>query len=146
MGRNILAAVRAVNVGWRGADTDKSMKMHLLQGAGQNLIRGYGDGAVRINDTHFSHSVIVMPDRLVTDWPPQTFAALSPAHFAAIAQLQPEVVLLGTGARLQFPQAALARALTEAQIGMEVMDTAAACRTYNILMAEGRRVAAALLI
>ena len=122
------------------------MKMHLLQGAGQNLIRAYSGGEVRINEMGFARSLIVMPDRIVTDWPPQTFAELRAEDFAAIAALQPEVVLLGTGARLQFPKAALSRALTEARIGLETMDTAAACRTYNILMAEGRRVAAALLI
>ncbi len=121
------------------------MKIHLERGVGLNVIRGYDAGLVRVQEAEYRHSVIVTGDR-IADWAPQDFGELQPEHFAQIAALRPEVVLLGTGTRLRFPQPALARALIEANIGMEAMDTGAACRTYNILLAEGRNVAAALLL
>ena len=121
------------------------MKINLESGVGQNLIRAYAPGRVTINDKTYAHSVIVTPQTLM-DWPPAGFADLAAAHFQVLADMRPEVVILGTGARLQFPAASLTRALAEAQIGVEVMDTGAACRTYNILMSDGRRVAAALLM
>ena len=86
-----------------------------------------------------------MPDRIV-DWGPHSAGGLALKDFLLIADLQPEVVVLGTGSRLQFPAPAATQPLIQARIGLEVMDTAAACRTYNILMGEGRRVAAALLM
>ena len=85
-------------------------------------------------------------NRPIADWPPQTFSDLAAEHFEQIRQLAPEVVVLGTGSRLQFPRLADTRALIQANIGLEVMDTGAACRTYNILMQDGRRVVAALLM
>lgn len=121
------------------------MKIHLESGAGRNLIRTYAPGTVIVNDQAYTHSLIVTPTQ-VTDWPPASFAGLLTAHFEMLAELQPEVVILGTGAKLQFPSPAITRALVEAKIGLEVMDTGAACRTYNILMSDGRRVAAALLM
>ena len=122
------------------------MKIHLESGVGQNLIRAYATGRITINDDVLTRSVIVTPQRLIKDWPPTSFAQLLAEHFKIIADLQPEVVILGTGARLQFPAPHLTRALVEAKIGLEVMDTGAACRTYNILMSDSRRVAAALLM
>lgn len=122
------------------------MKIQLERGAGQNVIRAYAPGRVTVNQEHYVASLIVTPDRIVADWRPRSFADLVPADFDAIVVLEPEVVLLGTGARLSFPAPALTRALIAAQIGFEAMDTNAACRTYNVLMGEGRRVAAALLI
>lgn len=122
------------------------MKIHLESGAGQNLIRAYAAGRVTINEAVYTASLIVTPQRVIADWPPAGFADLVASHFEAIAALKPEVVILGTGARLQFPAPSVARALVEAGIGLEVMDTGAACRTYNILMSDGRRVAAALLM
>ena len=112
----------------------------------RNRIGGYGQGWVRINDRQIQQSVIVTPERIVIDWPPQTFTELGEAHFEFGKELGLEIVLLGTGSRQQFPHPSLTRSLLSAGIGVEVMDTAAACRTYNIVMAEGRRVAAALLM
>jgi len=121
------------------------MKIHLESGAGQHLIRAYAPGVITINDTAHHRSLIVTPER-VLEWPPESFDDLLAVHFESIAAMQPEVAILGTGARLKFPAPRLIRALVEANIGLEVMDTGAACRTYNILMSDGRRVAAALLM
>lgn len=110
------------------------------------FIKGYGPGWININEQEIHRSVIVAPDQLVPDWPPQTFADLEEMHFEAILQLQPEIVLLGTGDRQRFPRPKLTQALLARGVGVEVMDTSAACRTYNIIMMEDRRVAAALLI
>lgn len=122
------------------------MKIHLETGMGQNLIRAYAPGRIIINEEVYTTSLIVTPHQAVAAWPPAGFADLSAGHFAMIAPLQPEVVILGTGARLRFPAPSLTRSLVEAGIGLEVMDTGAACRTYNFLMSDGRRVAAALLM
>jgi uncharacterized protein len=122
------------------------MKIHLETGMGQNLIRAYAPGRITINEVVYATSLIVTPNQVVAEWPPATFADLLVGHFEMIVPLQPEVVILGTGARLQFPAPALTRSLVEAGIGLEVMDTGAACRTYNFLMSDGRRVAAALLM
>lgn len=122
------------------------MRLHLDFDAGKNIIRAYDTGFITINDRQVRHSVIVTPERLITDWPPRSFAELTESHLEWLAPLEPEIVLLGTGSRQQFPHPRLTRALTGRRIGVEVMDTAAACRTYNIIMAEGRRVAAALLM
>ena len=90
-------------------------------------------------------SFIIGAEKLITDWQPRSIEQLTVGHFAAIIDLNPEVVLLGTGGRLRFPPPALLTPFMEAGIGCEVMDTAAACRTYNVLNGEGRRVVAALL-
>lgn len=97
-----------------------------------------------VNGARHEASVIVLPER-IEPWPVASFAALAEEHFAALAVLKPEVVLLGTGARLRFPHPRLTAALARAGIGLEVMDVQAACRTFNILAAEERHVAAALL-
>ncbi len=122
------------------------MKFHLQTGDGDNIIRSYGTGQITVNRDVYNTSIIVLPQRVVQDCLPQQFGELSAAHFEALAKLEPELVILGTGRRLHFPPHALTTALMQVSIGLEVMDTAAACRTYNILMGEGRRVAAALLI
>ncbi len=109
-------------------------------------IRNYGSGWITVNDLDIRRSLIVSPDQLILDWPPQTFTELDETHFATIMALEPEIVLLGTGRRQQFPHPRLTQALLAHGIGVEVMDTAAACRTYNVIMLEGRRVAAALLL
>ncbi len=123
------------------------MKIQLDTGSiGRNFIRSYGPGQVAVNQQVFRRSLIVTPERVIADWPPQDVAALVAAHFAPIRELAPEVVILGTGAQLRFPRPPDVRLLAEANIGLEVMDTGAACRTYNILMQDGRRVLAALLM
>ena len=120
------------------------MKLHASALTSLHTFTGYGEGYVMVNGARHEASVIVLPER-IEPWPVAGFAALSEAHFAAIAALAPEVVLLGTGARLRFPHPRLTAPLARARIGLEVMDLQAACRTYNILMAEERKVAAALL-
>lgn len=122
------------------------MKFHLADSAALNIFTGYDTDFVAVNHRHYQSSLIVLPDRLVENWPPQSFAALEAAHFEAILEFSPEIVLLGTGNTLRFPHPRLTEALIRAYIGVEVMDTPAACRTYNILASEGRRVAAALLL
>jgi uncharacterized protein len=122
------------------------MKIHLESGLGQNLIRAYAPSRITINEEVYTTSLIVTPRQVVTEWPPARFADLLAGHFEMIVPLRPEVVILGTGARLQFPAPSLTRSLVEAGIGLEVMDTGAACRTFNFLMSDGRRVVAALLM
>lgn len=122
------------------------MKLHLTRAAGNQLITGYGDGWVEINTMRYQQSLIVLPNQVIADWPATDFESLSHEHFEKLVELKPEVVLLGTGATHRFIHPRLSHALIEANIGLECMATAAACRTYNILMAEGRNVAAALII
>jgi len=122
------------------------MRFSLEIDAHRYFVRSYGSGWVNISEREIRQSLIVTPEQLVTDWPPQAFADLEESHFEAVAQLTPEIVVLGTGSRQQFPSPRLIRSLLAKGIGVEVMDTAAACRTYNIIMLEGRRVAAALLM
>jgi len=122
------------------------MHIQLETGGQSNLIRAYTAGQITVNQVIYTHSLVVLPGHIVADWSPQTFAELTLAHFAALVPLHPELVILGTGQRQRFPRAELLAPLAEAGIGWEIMDTGAACRTYNILMGEGRNVAAALLI
>ncbi|MDR2876231.1 MAG: Mth938-like domain-containing protein [Methylobacillus sp.] len=122
------------------------MKLHLTRAEGRNLITGYGDGWVTINETRHTSSLIVLPALLQTDWPVPDFDHLQTAHIAQIAALKPEVAILGTGATHRFPHPRLTQPLLDIGVSLECMDTAAACRTWNILMAEGRHVAAALIV
>ncbi len=121
------------------------LKLHLDNISGINAFTGYGEGHVMVNGQRYGHNLVVLPERIVNDWQPAGFDQLTAADFAQLAALGPEIVLLGTGSRLRFPRPELTRALIEARIGLEVMDIHAACRTYNILAAEERKVAAALL-
>jgi len=121
------------------------LKLHLDNISGVNLFTGYGEGYVMVNRQRHERNLVVLRDRLVTEWQPAGFDELESGDFALLAKLEPEIVLLGTGGRLRFPRPELTRALMEARIGLEVMDIRAACRTYNILAAEERKVAAALL-
>jgi uncharacterized protein len=120
------------------------LKLHSSGLTHLNTFTGYGTGFVLVNDVRHEGNLIVMPDLLLT-WDAPSFADLEAGHFEKIAALQPEVVLLGTGDKLRFPHPRLTRSLAAARIGIEIMDVQAACRTYNILMAEERKVAAALL-
>ena len=122
-----------------------ALKLHLSKISGINTFTGYGEGYVMVNRQRYERSMVVLPDRILTDWQPAGFDMLQAADFDRLAELAPEIVLLGTGARLRFPRPELTRALIDAHIGLEVMDLQAACRTYNILAAEDRKVAAALL-
>jgi Uncharacterized conserved protein len=91
-------------------------------------------------------SFVIASQHLNRNWPPRQYAELAPEHFARLLELEPEVVLLGTGTTFRYPAPALLAPLTGRGIGVEVMDTGAACRTYNVLVAEGRQVVAAILL
>ncbi len=121
------------------------MKLHLDHATVQNIITGYGSDHVLVNGISHSRSLIVLPDEVVSEWA-EDLPVLSVTHFEAVLIRAPEIVLLGTGQRQRFPSPAIYKGLMAARIGVEIMDTPAACRTYNILAAEGRRVAAALLV
>ena len=121
------------------------MKLQADRIEGQNAIARHGPGGVIVNGVEHRSSVIVPWAGDVTPWPADAFAALTEAHFEALAALAPELVIFGSGARIRFPRPALLESLLARRIGVETMDTAAACRTYNILLAEGRSVVAALL-
>jgi uncharacterized protein len=110
------------------------------------FISSYGKGWVQVADQQLTRSVVLTSDGRRFEWSCARFEDLTAAHFEQVAQLKTELVIFGSGERLRFPSAALTRALIECQIGIETMDTQAACRTYNILAGEGRHVAVALLM
>jgi uncharacterized protein len=122
------------------------MKLHQDLRPGRNIVTAYGESFVEINGQRHVVSLIVSPEKIVEGWAAGGFEELSEDEFARLADLKAEILLLGTGRRQRFPRPALLRPLIEQRIGIEVMDTAAACRTYNILVGEDRVVAAALLI
>ena len=121
------------------------MKLHADALTSLNTVTAYGPGFVEINQVRYHGSLVLAPDQPVSAWSAVSFGALRAEDFEPLLSLQPEVVLLGTGDRQRFPHPRLTRKLADARIGVEVMNTAAACRTYNILMSEGRRVVAAFL-
>jgi len=122
------------------------MKFHLDAPGGLNLIRGYGPGQLRVGERTHTSSVIVTATTIIEDWRPASVHDLTAADLEPVLGLAAEVVLLGTGAHQQFPDSAILRILYEQRIGVEIMDTSAACRTYNVLVSEGRSVAAALIV
>jgi uncharacterized protein len=114
--------------------------------AGTLLVRSYAAGELHVGDRTLHRSCLIKADQLVDDWRPQTIDELTSADLDAVLAMKPEIVILGSGSRQRFPQMQLIAALLSRGIGCEVMDTGAACRTYNILASEGRRVVAALLL
>lgn len=121
------------------------MKLHTDMPSTLNTVTAYGPGWIEINRRRFEGAVVVMPEGEVAAWSAQRFEALAAADFDTLLERRPELVLLGTGEKQRFPHPRLTAALMAAGVGVDVMSTHAACRTYNILMAEGRRVLAALL-
>jgi len=119
------------------------MKLH-LEKTSLNNIQRYDNQCVVIREQIYQQSLIVMPD-YISEWDVNGFDNLQLEHFKRLRALQPELVVLGTGLQQQFPNPELYAPLIEAHIGMEVMDRLAACRTYNILVAEGRKVLGALI-
>ena len=113
---------------------------------GVNTITRHDGTRLWVGSTPFAHSVLVPWVGAVQPWPAATLADLTAAHFEQVLALRPELVIFGSGARLRFVPPALMRSLIDQRIGVETMDTAAACRTYNVLVAEGRSVLAALLL
>jgi uncharacterized protein len=122
------------------------MKMALDDTLGVNAVRSYEPGCVTVRDRRITSSAIVLPDHLLTDWPPATIDDIQAGHFATVLERGIEVLILGTGESQAFPNPALFADLMARGIGFEVMNNAAACRTYNILLAEQRRVALAVLL
>ncbi|MFM9836504.1 MAG: Mth938-like domain-containing protein [Methylophilaceae bacterium] len=122
------------------------MKLHLTTAENNYLITGYGAGHIEINKQRHTRNLIVMADKLILDWQATDFSSLAEADFAQIVDLKPEVVLLGTGEKHQFLHPKIVQSLTSQGIPLECMTTAAACRTYNFLMSEGRNVVAALIL
>jgi uncharacterized protein len=126
------------------------MQISLDTGTGAYNIRSYSamgtQSEIKINDRTLHHSLIVTPTQLIEPWRPNTLQALQASDLEVILALHPEIVLLGTGSQMQFPAPALLAIFLEKKIGIEFMDTGAACRTFNVLTSEGRNVAAALLI
>jgi uncharacterized protein len=120
------------------------VKLHASSPSAANTITAYGDDYVMVNGARRDSSIIVTAEQVVP-WSATSFDALSPDDFQGFSKLGVEIVLLGTGARQRFPHPRLTASLGAARIGLEVMDVKAACRTYNILVAEERRVALALL-
>ena len=121
------------------------MKLQADRIEGQNAISRHGPGGVIVNGREHRASVVVPWAGEVQRWGCDAFDALSAAHFEALAALAPELVIFGSGARIRFVHPTLLAPLLGRRIGVETMDTAAACRTYNVLLAEGRSVVAALL-
>lgn len=120
------------------------MKLHLSISTGRNTVTGYGKGYVNINQVRYERSLIVLPERLITDWgEPELPESQALAYLATLGA---ELVLIGTGELLRFPSTSALRPLIDSRIGFEIMDTNAACRTYNILVADMRNVAAALIL
>jgi uncharacterized protein len=122
------------------------MKFSLDQIDGNLLISGYGPGEVLVGGQRHVTSLLITPDGVRPDWGPATVADIDGRHLAGVLEYRPELLILGTGERQEFPAARLFVDLMDAGVGYEIMDTAAACRTYNILLGEGRRVVAALLL
>ncbi len=122
------------------------MKFSIEDGDSNFIIRAYEQGRIVVNNESFTRSFVVTQQTLIRDWSPQTFDDIQPEHVHQLTESKPEIVLLGTGSQIQFPELALQAIIMEQGIGLEVMDTAAACRTYNILSAEGRNVTAALIM
>jgi len=122
------------------------MKLHSSSTQQYQTVTGYDDSGVEINAERFNYSLIVMPETPPRPWPVDNFAALTAQHFEQIALDTPDVVILGTGARQRFVHPRMIASLAGKHIGVESMDSKAACRTYNVLMGEGRKVTLALII
>ena len=122
------------------------MKFERDSPEGRNTFTGYGPGYVEVNRKRYATSLVVSADRVIVDWPAASVEAFTADHLAAIIELKPEIAIIGSGAAFRLPEPARLALLHQARIGVEVMDTQAACRTYNILLGEGRNVVAALIV
>ena len=121
------------------------MKLHTTNTAGLNLFTAYGDDYAAVNQEKHQKNIILLPESIIPEWTSATVSTLTEADMQTLIGLGTEIILLGTGKRLRFPPGELLRPFAQAGVGLDVMDLQAACRTYNILAAEGRKVAAALL-
>ncbi|MBK1709620.1 hypothetical protein EBL85_07385 [Marichromatium sp. AB32] len=123
----------------------RDMKFAQTEDADSNRVQGYGPEGTQIRDRRYTHALLVSAERLDPDWGPARAEALTPEHIAALLEGDPQVIVIGTGARQVFPDPAVYREAIARGVGVEFMDTGAACRTFNILLAEDRRVVAGLL-
>lgn len=125
------------------------MKLHSDPNTSLNTVTGYGDGYIEVNKTEYAHAVVFGPEGDVARWSPESVEQIDAAAMAQLVDLEsrplPEVLLIGTGNKQRFLAPALLRPLLKAGVGVEMMDSQAASRTYNILMSEDRRVVVALL-
>ena len=122
------------------------MKLHSSSTQQYQTVTGYFEGGIEINAQRYDYSLTVLPEVAPRPWPVDSFAALTVEHFEQLLADSPDVVILGTGERQRFVHPRLSAPLTQRRIGVECMDTNAACRTYNILMGEGRKVLLALIV
>lgn len=122
------------------------MKFNLDQPSTAHVVRAYGPGVLRIGERSYDASLIVTATALIERWRPRRMEDLALDDLEPVLVLQPEVLLIGSGQRQKFPDRAILTSLYRARVGFEIMDTGAACRTYNVLVAEGRNVAAALIV
>ena len=122
------------------------MKLTLENRGANNAVRSYSPSSIKVGDAVLTTSSIINADQVVRDWPPHTVEQLDRSHLEPILALKPEVVVLGTGMRQQFPSTDIIAALMTRGIGFEAMDTGAACRTYNVLVSEDRRAVLAVLM
>lgn len=118
----------------------------ILQSGDQYSIRRYGEGHLQINADVITSSCILTRDQLSTEWPPERFEQLDTKHLDALLATEPEVILIGTGRETRLPSPAMMGHVMRLGVGLECMDTGAACRTFNILVGEERRVAAGLFM
>jgi uncharacterized protein len=121
------------------------MKLSAESGSG-NVIRSFKPGELRLSEHTFENHIILSASKIIRDWKPAPFSELSIADFEPAIALDPEIILFGTGERQRFPDHALMIEIMRQGIAFEVMDTAAACRTFNVLVSEFREVVAALLV
>jgi len=121
------------------------MRFDLDMGEDGNPIRGFEPGQIKVNHKIYSENLIISP-RLIQSWPINSIKTLKEADLSPITDLNPDVVLIGTGHKLVFPEQKYFKSFYEKNIGFEIMDTSAACRTYNVIMAEGRHVVAAVIV
>ena len=122
------------------------MKLHLANLGDTKMFTAHGTDHVMVNRIRYDHSIVVNASDVHEDWNASDFDALSESDFNYFLSYKPEVVLMGTGAQQRFAHPKLYRTLTDMGIGVEFMDTPAACRTYNILVAEDRKVVAAIML
>ena len=122
------------------------MKLQLTRLGDTRMFTAHGADHVAVNGERYGHSIVVRAEEVRSDWNPAGFDGLTEADFEYFLELKPEVLLFGTGTKQRFAHPKLYRTLTDAGIAVEFMDTPAACRTYNILVAEDRNVVAAILL
>lgn len=122
------------------------MKLSLDFNNAQYTINAYDHDGITVNAQHYACNIVVTPDQLMQSWGPGHIEGLQQSHIEQLVMLEPEIILLGTGRTLRFPDPSLALYALQRGIGFEVMDTGSACRTYNVLASEDRNVIAALLV